>query len=175
MLEMVLRKEGFRNIWKAVSGEAAIRLADRADLILLDVMLPGLDGFEVCRRIREQTDTPILFLTAKTAELDLLMGLEIGGDDYITKPFQPLEVAARVKAHLRRQKRLHHRMPSHPQYNWGYFQIHPQAGLLTVQGEPVDCPAREFQLLVYLCESPDQIFSVRQLYEQVWGELSPRG
>ncbi len=106
MLEVTLRKEGFQESLTARTGEEAVRLArkGRPDLVLLDVMLPDLEGFEVCRQLRSFTTVPILFLTARSNDLDKLMGLGIGGDDYVTKPFNPLEVAARVKAQLRRQQ-----------------------------------------------------------------------
>lgn len=175
LLELVLRKEGFDQILTACTGEEGIQLAREGnpDLVLLDVMLPDLKGFEVCRRLREFTTVPVLFLTARSNDLDKLMGLGIGGDDYITKPFNPLEVAARVKAQLRRQKLagvpVQEKQPVH---DWGRFFVDEGAGQLRVAGKEIPCPAREFQLLTFLCRHPNRIFSKAQLYEQVWGEES---
>lgn len=175
MLEIVLRKEGFHNILSARTGEEGIHLAKegKPDLVILDVMLPDLDGFEVCRRLRNFTTVPVLFLTARSNDLDKLMGLGIGGDDYITKPFNPLEVAARVKAQLRRQK-LAVQVQTKEQYiyDWGHFSINIRAGQLVVKEKEVPCPAKEFQLLSFLCRHPNRVFSKTQLYEQVWGETS---
>ncbi|EGK11033.1 response regulator transcription factor [Kroppenstedtia eburnea] len=175
MLEVTLRKEGFREILTARTGEEGVRLAreGRPDLVLLDVMLPDLEGFEVCRRLRSFTTVPILFLTARSNDLDKLMGLGIGGDDYITKPFNPLEVVARVKAQLRRQQLAGQQIREETRiHDWGRFRMDEGAGQLTVEGTAVPCPAREFQLLSFLCRHPNQIFSKSQLYEQVWGEES---
>ncbi|WP_188432484.1 response regulator transcription factor [Kroppenstedtia guangzhouensis] len=175
MLEVTLRKEGFQEILTARTGEEAVRLArkGRPDLVLLDVMLPDLEGFEVCRQLRSFTTVPILFLTARSNDLDKLMGLGIGGDDYITKPFNPLEVAARVKAQLRRQQLVGQQIHEEKRvHDWGRFCVDEEAGQLTVEGTVIPCPAREFQLLVFLCRHPNRIFSKSQLYEQVWGEES---
>ncbi|OYD06923.1 response regulator transcription factor [Paludifilum halophilum] len=177
LLKAVLEKEGFRELETAQTGEEAVQKCRRfsPDLILLDVMLPDLEGFEVCRQMREVTPAPILFLTARSNDLDKLMGLGIGGDDYITKPFNPLEVAARVKAQLRRQRMAGNGWKREPEcrvYDYGRFQVDEDSGQLVVQGQKVPCPAREFQLLAFLCRHPNRIFSKGQLYEQVWGEES---
>lgn len=175
MLAIVLRKEGFNNIDTAGTGAEGIRkcAAFNPDIIILDVMLPDMEGFEVCRQCREITQAPILFLTARTADLDKLMGFGIGGDDYITKPFNPLEVAARIKANLRRVKPVY--KTASPQkciYDFGRFTVDESSAELTVAGVNVICPAREFQLLLFLCKHPNQIFSRSQLFEHVWGEDS---
>lgn len=173
MLSFVLKKEGFANIHYALTGNDAVAIAKSAaiDLIVLDVMLPDLDGFEVCRRLREAVDVPILFLTSRTTDLDKLTGFAMGCDDYITKPFNPLEVAARLKAQLRRQQRVRESVSHSRQcLDYGHFRLDKDAGQLIVAGEEVECPAREFALLAFLCEHPNQIFSVRHLYERVWGD-----
>lgn len=175
MMEIVLRKEGFHRILLARTGEEGIRLAkaERPDLIILDVMLPDLEGFEVCQRLRNFTTVPVLFLTARSNDLDKLLGLGIGGDDYITKPFNPLEVAARVKAQLRRQQLAGQTLEEEQLvYDWGYFSVQISSGQLLVKGKEVSCPAREFQLLSYLCRHPNRVYSKTQLYERVWGEVS---
>ncbi len=175
MIVLVLRKEGFENIQTATTGAEAIRKCRTfaPHILVLDVMLPDMEGFEVCRQCREITQAPILFLTARSTDLDKLMGFGIGGDDYITKPFNPLEVVARIKAHLRRvlpqpndtsvQKRV---------YDFGRFQVDEASAELIVDGVKVACPAREFQLLLFFCQNPNRVFSRNQLYERVWGETS---
>ncbi|EGL13996.1 MULTISPECIES: response regulator transcription factor [unclassified Paenibacillus] len=182
MLEKVLAKEGFTRINTVSTAEEALEACKRQtyDLIVLDVMLPGKSGFDICPLLRAETDAPILFLTARGSDLDKLTGFALGGDDYVTKPFNPLEVAARVKARLRRNVRTApeaggpgaayssaEETPEH--YDYGRFQVHVQAGELRVQGQSLPCPALVFQLLVFLCRHPNRIFSKQQLYEQVWG------
>ncbi|SFI60342.1 response regulator transcription factor [Thermoflavimicrobium dichotomicum] len=175
LLKIVLTKEGFRHIYTALDGQTAINIGKRfhPHLIILDVMLPDMEGFDVCREFRKFTDVPILFLTAKNTDLDKLVGFSMGADDYITKPFNPLEVAARVKAQLRRIHRIH--LPEQKErkvYDYGHFRLDLDSGQLMVDGQEVPCPAMEFKLLAYLCAHPNQIFSKQQLYEQVWGEES---
>ncbi|GIO98260.1 DNA-binding response regulator [Paenibacillus lautus] len=173
MLTTVLKKEGFWHIRSVATGREAVRMLTDfdPDVIILDVMLPDEDGFEVCRKIRKISETPILFLTARDADLDKLMGFGIGGDDYITKPFNPLEVVARIKARVKykvqREKLALSRLT---ELDFGYFRVDLAAGELVVNGNHVECPAREWELLVFLCRNPNRIFSTRQLYESVWNE-----
>ncbi|GAA0352182.1 response regulator transcription factor [Bacillus horti] len=173
MLNFLLKKEGFEHLYFAKDGKEALAYVDEIsfDLIVLDIMLPDIDGFELCRRLREITQVPILFLSAKTMDLDKIMGLTIGGDDYITKPFNPLEVVARIKAHLRRQELAKAQQSSTELniYDYGVFQLYRQEGKLVVNGEHVPCPAKEFELLAFLCEHPNQVFSIQGLYEKIWG------
>ncbi|MEK6989428.1 response regulator transcription factor [Paenibacillus sp. FSL K6-1566] len=173
MLTAVLKKEGFRFVRSAGTGEEAMRLLKELDpdVIILDVMLPDEDGFEVCRKIRKITEAPILFLTARDTDLDKLMGFGIGGDDYMTKPFNPLEVVARIKARLKYKLKQERSAQSRiTQLDFGYFRLDLEAGELIVNGKEVECPAREWELLVFLCRHPNRIFSTRQLYESVWNE-----
>lgn len=173
MLTAVLKKEGFRFVRSAGTGEEAMRLLKELDpdVIILDVMLPDEDGFEVCRKIRKITEAPILFLTARDTDLDKLMGFGIGGDDYMTKPFNPLEVVARIKARLKYKLKQERSAQSRiTQLDFGYFRLDLEAGELIVNGKNVECPAREWELLVFLCRHPNRIFSTRQLYESVWNE-----
>lgn len=173
MLKFVLDKEGFEHIYFAETGKKALDILKETniDLILLDVMLPDIDGFDLCRKIREQTNVPILFLTARTTDVDKIMGLTIGGDDYITKPFNPLEVVARIKVALRRQELI---LPKANReiLDFGRFQLYVNEAKLVVKGNTIKCPLKEFEILKFLCEHPNQVFSISQLYEKIWGETS---
>lgn len=174
MLTAVLKKEGFRLIRSAGTGSEALQILAETDIdvIVLDVMLPDEDGFEICRKMRKITEAPILFLTARDTDLDKLMGFGIGGDDYITKPFNPLEVVARIKARLKYQLQQQDKTAAtrSATLDYSYFRVDPEAGELIVDGKPVDCPAREWELLIFLCRHPNRIFSARHLYEAVWNE-----
>ncbi|MCP1309779.1 response regulator transcription factor [Paenibacillus tyrfis] len=174
LIQMVLQKEGFRQIYTAGTAQEGLRLLERhgADIIVLDVMLPDQTGFELCPKIRQMSDAHIIFLTARTSDLDVLTGFATGGDDYVTKPFNPLEIAARIKARLRRNKpgsSPRETEDSRSRYDFGRFVLDEQAGELTVNGETVSCPAQAYQLLLYLCKHPNIVFSKAQLYEAVWG------
>ncbi|MED4532377.1 response regulator transcription factor [Metabacillus fastidiosus] len=173
LLITVFEKEGFQNILTATTGAKALLITtqNNPNIILLDVMLPDTDGFTLCNKIRSVTDVPILFLTAKATDLDKLQGFSFGGDDYITKPFNPLEVVARVKAQLKRStKILSHYSRKHI-YDFGFFNIDPNRGKLIVNGERIECPTQELKLLLYFCEHPNQILNKHQIYKDVWGEL----
>jgi len=174
MLRRVLEKEGFCNIHTAGTGEEALEACRRHayDYIILDVMLPGASGFDVCPLIRQYSDAPILFLTARSTDLDKLNGFALGADDYMTKPFNPLEVVARMKAQLKRYKDS--REPGGGRngrqvYDFGRFQVDELAGELIVEGKVVPCPAQVFQLLLFFCKNPNRVFNKQELYERVWG------
>lgn len=172
MLTTILTKEGFRSIDTAGSAEEALTLSKQTayDLILLDVMLPERSGFDICPLIRETTDASIFFLTARSSDLDKLSGFAVGADDYITKPFNPLEVAARVKAHLRRRSGKNPVQAQQTIYSAGPLYINTQSAEVKIDGKPVDLPAQVYQLLLFFCRHPNQLFSKSQLYENVWGE-----
>ncbi|MGE7676351.1 response regulator transcription factor [Lysinibacillus sp. NPDC094403] len=173
LLQLLLKKEGFEYIYTATNGHDAILLCEKIhpDLIMLDIMLPDCNGFFLCNELRKKTSVPILFLTAKVDDIDKLTGFDCGGDDYITKPFNHLEVIARIKAQLRRQK-LTEFSNDDTSYDFGYFQIYERSGRLIVNKEEIFCPTKELQLLIFLCKNPNLIFSKKQLYEQIWGEDS---
>lgn len=142
------------------------------DLIILDLMLPGLEGQEVCRRLRaENILTPILMLTAKTSEIDRVMGLEYGADDYLTKPFSVLELVARVKAILRRQDQYSHVAPTQATHRFPAIglEINTATREVTVRGRAVELTAKEFDLLWHLARYPGQVFSRAQLLDSIWG------
>ncbi|MCH1625030.1 response regulator transcription factor [Ferdinandcohnia quinoae] len=174
MLETVLRKEGFSNIYTAHTANEAIDILNntKMDIIVLDVMLPDKSGFEICPKIREISEAFILFVTARVSDLDILTGFAIGGDDYITKPFNPLEIVARIKARLRRSFKSEEQvqvLTSETRYHFGRFIVDEEAGELLVEGEVVKCPAQVFLLLLYFCKNPNRVFSKDQLLEAVWG------
>ncbi len=162
MLKRLLDKEGFKEIYQAESGTEALKSVKehRIDLILLDVMLPDTNGFDLCQQIREISDVPIIFLTARTTDIDKLTGFSMGGDDYITKPFNPLEVAARIKAILHRQRKAMTGMAK--VFQTERFALYYDQAKLIVDGKEVNCPAKEFQLLKFMCQHPNQVFRIQQ-------------
>ena len=168
LLALYFEKEGFRLV-HADDGESGLqRLEERSPrVVLLDVGLPGIDGMEVCRRIRSGSDVPVIMLTARDSEIDKIVGLEIGADDYVTKPFSPRELVARVKAVLRRSEER----PTRPQViAVGEFSIDSGRREVTMPDESVVRPtAREFDLLWYLAENQGLVLSRSQLLEAVWG------
>ncbi|MCF6411433.1 response regulator transcription factor [Pseudalkalibacillus salsuginis] len=174
MLDNLLRREGYTHITKATSAAEALTAvrAVRFDMIVLDVMLPDMDGFTLCTEIRKTSNTPILFLTARSSDLDKLQGLYLGGDDYLTKPFNPLEVVARIHAHIRRSSiYASDSMNTEELYKFDRLTVNRTTGQLIVNDEEVPCPAKEFELLLYFCKHPNRVFTVQQLYEQVWGTM----
>ncbi len=178
MLQMVLRREGFQHLYAASTCAEALEVAALVapDIILLDIMLPDGSGLELCSRLREYGNPHIFFLTAKASDLDVLRGFAMGGDDYITKPFNPLEVAARIQARMRRLEpeipavgSVKQPGPKAEVYQFGRFTVNEAEGELTVEGQPVPCPAQVFQLLLHFCRHPGIVFSKEQLYDRVWG------
>lgn len=178
MMTAVLRKEGFSKIDTAADGRSAVAAcaAKTYDIVLLDVMLPDRSGIEIAPDIRRTTNAPILFLTARTSDYDKLSGFAVGGDDYIVKPFNPIEVVARMRAQLRRHlnsaKSAPAAEPVGTVYDYGRFRIDEAAGTLTVDGTETNCPALVFQLLLFFCKHPNRIFGKSELYERVWGAHS---
>jgi DNA-binding response OmpR family regulator len=172
LLEASLLKEGYCEIYKADTGIRGIELCRRTkpDIILLDVMLPDMDGFEVCRRLREFTYEPILFLSAREEEVDKLLGLGIGGDDYITKPFSLREVAFRIKAQLRRKNYMGTPEIAAKLCRVGPISIDEDKVEVRKGESNVELTAKEFQLLLYLARHPNRILSKKKLYEAIWGE-----
>lgn len=170
ILKFNLKKEGFLTV-EAYDGEQGLEMAlkDEPDLILLDVMLPKIDGFTVCRRLRQQISTPILMLTAKEEEVDKVLGLELGADDYITKPFSPRELIARVKANLRRTKLDETSGKPGNVIKFGELTIEIDRYEVRRGDENIELTLREFELVKFLALHPGQIFSRENLLEKVWG------
>jgi two-component system response regulator VicR len=172
IIKFNLDKEGYE-VETAYDGQDGLdkALNSGCDLILLDVMLPLMDGFEVCKRVRETSSVPILMLTAKEEEVDKVLGLELGADDYITKPFGMRELVARIKANIRRQTQLASGQP--PQLEevrqFGNLEIDVNRYEARKNGQVLDLTLREFDLLRYLAEREDKVFSRAQLLEEVWG------
>ena len=166
-----LRREGF-DVLTALNGLAALELArtHRPDLIVLDLALPGLDGLEVCRRLRQFSDAYVLMLTAKSDEVDKIIGLSVGADDYVTKPFSPRELVARVKAMLRRPRTDGPPEPVvSPPLRFGDLVIDEARHEVTRRGKTVLLTPREFALLLALASHPGRVFTRAQLLERVWG------
>jgi two-component system response regulator ResD len=167
VVERYLRRDG-HTVRVVHTGTAAVEAVDQfqPDLIVLDVMLPGIDGLEVCRRVRAHAQTPIIILTARGEELDKLVGLELGADDYVTKPFSPRELAARVKAVLRRTGRTV--TGDDEALRFHDLRINGRTHTVEDGRGPVTLTAREFALLFYLARHPSQVFTREQLMDAVW-------
>ena len=166
---LYLAREGYQTL-TAYDGYGAIDMVDKSkpDLIILDIQLPDLDGFEVCLELRKVTKAPILFLSCKSEDLDKILGLGVGGDDYITKPFSPGEMVARVKAHLRRSRMQSEPVTVEHTLQFGDLTIDPKSFTVRLAGEVVTLSAKEYQLLLLLAKNPDRVYSLDQLFTQVW-------
>lgn len=172
ILHFNLTKDGYE-VYCAYDGNEALALVEeiQPDLIILDIMLPEKDGMEVCKEVRKKYDMPIIMLTAKDSEIDKVLGLELGADDYVTKPFSTREMLARVKANLRR----HQVVSSANQENEtkeitiGSLVIHPDAYIVSKRGEAIELTHREFELLYYLAQHPGQVMTREHLLQTVWG------
>jgi len=167
VVERYLRRDG-HTVRLAHDGSTALEAYEEfhPDLVVLDLMLPGVDGMEICRRIRARSQTPIVMLTARGEEIDKLLGLELGADDYITKPFSPRELAARVKAVLRRTTQQ--RTLDSDLLQFDDLRIERRTRIVERNNGPIQLTAREFDLLFYLASHPNQVFSREQLMDAVW-------
>jgi DNA-binding response OmpR family regulator len=166
-VKLALEDEGWQ-VEEAETGEQALdRFARQpADVVLIDIMLPGIDGFEVCRSLRRTSDVPIIMVTARDDTHDVVAGLEAGADDYLTKPFAPKELSARIRAMLRRVRATD---PASTHLTFGDLEIIPEEGVVRRAGEEVHLTKTEFRLLVELAQSPGRVLSREVLLERVWG------
>lgn len=169
LARLYLEQEGFA-VDVAADGQQALDAVQSAapDLMVLDLMLPGIDGWEICRRVRAQSDLPILMLTARDTDIDKIVGLEMGADDYLTKPFNPRELVARVRAILRRVTGSGAVDPERPRQT-GNVRLDPASREVTVAGERVSLRTKEFDLLWALLDHPNVVLSRDQLLDLVWG------
>lgn len=174
-LDIYLSSEGYHTV-KAYDGLEALTLADREELhlILMDVMMPGMDGIRTTAKLREKHNIPIILLTAKGEDSDKILGLNIGADDYITKPFNPIEVIARVKSQLRRYTTLggQKKEETAALVQNGGITMNDAAKSVTVDGEAVALTPIEYNILLLLLKNPGRVFSTGQIYEQVWNDPS---
>ncbi len=168
LLRLYLEKEGF-TVVLANNGEQALNLFDREhpDLVLLDIMMPKLDGWQVCREIRKKSDCPIVMLTAKGEVFDKVLGLDLGADDYVVKPFETKEVIARIKAVLRRCGTETGKKVREVQFDKLYINMENYE--LKVDGVSVDAPPKEMELLYHLASNPNRVYTRDQLLDEVWG------
>ena len=171
ILKFNFQKEGYK-VLEAMDGQTGLELAlsENPDLILLDVMLPRMDGFEVCKKIREKSSVPVIMLTAREEEVDKVLGLELGADDYMTKPFSIRELTARVKANLRRTSidRASVGQDNASLITSGDLTINVERYEVSKYGKVIDITLREFELLKFLATQPERIFSRENLLENVW-------
>ena len=172
-IDIYLSQEGY-HILKAYDGLQAIEIMKKEEvhLILLDIMMPNLDGIRATRQIRETSSVPIIMLSAKSEDVDKILGLNIGADDYITKPFNPLELIARVKSQLRRYTQLGNLATEEKEavYVCGGLVVNDDLKTVTVDGEPVKLTPIEYNILVLLIKNQGKVFSIEQIYENIWNE-----
>ena len=172
-IDIYLSQEGY-HILKAYDGLQAIEIMKKEEvhLILLDIMMPNLDGIRATRKIRETSSVPIIMLSAKSEDVDKILGLNIGADDYITKPFNPLELIARVKSQLRRYTQLGNLATEEKEavYVCGGLVVNDDLKTVTVDGEPVKLTPIEYNILVMLIKNQGKVFSIEQIYENIWNE-----
>lgn len=168
-LKIYLEPEGYR-VLEAYNGQEALDILDREQvhLILLDIMMPKLDGISAVVKLREYSNVPVILLTAKSEDTDKVLGLNIGADDYITKPFNPLEVLARVRSQLRRYMRLGGSSSGESTLNIGGISLDDGSKDVTVDGEPVNLTPTEYEILKLLMNNPGRVFSPREIYKLVW-------
>ena len=171
-IEIYLSQEGYR-ILKAYDGVQAVEMLEQEDvqLLLIDIMMPKLDGLRATLKIREKSSIPIIILSAKSEDADKILGLNIGADDYVTKPFNPLELVARVKSQLRRYTKLGNAMDENQKiYQTGGLVMNDDLKEVTVDGEPVKLTPIEYNILLLLVKNQGKVFSINQIYESIWNE-----
>lgn len=174
-LKIYLSSEEY-NVLEAYNGAQAVELLSKqpVHLVLLDIMMPQMDGITAMTKIREKSNVPVILLTAKSEDTDKILGLNVGADDYITKPFNPVEVLARVKSQLRRYMQLGGGNVKQETIRNGGLELDDNAKTVTVEGEPIQLTPREYDILKLLMENPGKVFSPKEIYVQIWNE-APMG
>lgn len=172
-IKIYLKNEGY-NVLTAENGEQALDIVDREEIhcLILDIMMPRLDGLNATLRIREKHNFPIILLSAKSEDVDKITGLSFGADDYVTKPFNPLELIARVKSQIRRYSTLGSMVKTDSQIVTGGLVLDTKTKLVTVDGDEVHLTAREYRILEYLMKNINTVLTSSQIYEAVWNEAS---
>ncbi len=174
-IEIYLKNEGYK-VYRAYDGEEAIRIlkAEDIQLLIMDVMMPKLDGIHATLKIREYSSIPIIMLSAKTEDTDKILGLNVGADDYVSKPFNPLELIARVKSNLRRYTKLGNMSAPEESnvYRIGGLCMDDDTKEVTVDGEPVRLTPIEYSILLLLVKNPGRVYSIDQIYENIWNEAA---
>lgn len=176
-VEIFLRGQGYR-VFQAADGIEGLKILEQEEihLAIVDIMMPRMDGIAMTVRLREKHDFPVIFLSAKSEEVDKIMGLNMGADDYITKPFTPMELLARVNSQLRRYKRFLERLENQQieaesaVYRIGGLELNEETVEVSVDGMPVKVTPMEFKILLLLIKSPGRVFSAEEIYERVWKE-----
>ena len=168
-LKIYLKPEGYE-LLTASNGKEALELAGQVDLILMDIMMPVMDGIIATDKIREFSDVPIILLTAKSETEDVVLGLNVGADDYITKPFVPVEVMARVRSQLRRYGMVKTAAPKTDSLVVGGIELYDREKIVTVDGDPVSLTPIEYAVLKLLMENPNKVYSSKDIYRIVWNE-----
>ncbi|MBP1934115.1 response regulator [Ammoniphilus resinae] len=171
VIAVYLEKDGYQPIVYG-SAEEAVLHTGGSDLIILDIELPGIDGIEACRKMRKMTDVPIIFLSCRGSESDTILGLDAGADDYITKPFSPRSLMARVRANLRRYRVMKSSSDVNKVLNYPGLRIDSKQQNVSVEGEIINLSTTEFKLLMTLADNPDKIFSLDELFSTVWNSPS---
>ena len=174
-VEIYLKSQGYQ-VFQAADGVEGLEMIEREEihLAIVDVMMPRMDGIQMTIKLREKYDFPVIFLSAKSEEVDKIMGLNMGADDYVTKPFTPMELLARVNSQLRRYRKfaekLNQREAPSNVYTIGGLEINEDTVEVTVDGEPVKMTPMEYKILLLLMKNPGRVFSAEEIYERVWNE-----
>ncbi|MBR6325440.1 MAG: response regulator transcription factor [Lachnospiraceae bacterium] len=173
---LFLKGEGY-TVFEAYNGQEALDILDKEEvhLLLLDIMMPVMDGVETLQEIRKKWNLPVILLTAKSEDSDKVLGLNLGADDYVTKPFQPMELIARVKSQLRRYLQLGGNVPAADSFTFGNITLDNQSKTVTLDGEPVRLTKTEYDILHFLMQHPGTVYSPQEIYEEVWKDSAVNG